>query len=386
LTWSEPTTPPEPDELEISLFGPGFGECVVAHVGWGDWIIVDSCVAPDGKTPAGLAYLKDLGVEPAGAVKRVVATHWHNDHVRGLAETMQECVEAKFICSQALLTREFIALTDLWRRQRLVGSPISELTRVLDTIAKSNSALKGSSGDSRLGFAIANRCLWRRPHGRGAGGDTSAEVHSLSPSDAAVRESLKDIAALLPAGDTLTKPVSSRPNQFSVLLWLRVAGVRCLLGADMEEQHNPHGGWRLIVESPERPTGEASAFKVPHHGSLTGECEAVWTGMLLSDPLALLTPFRFGRVQLPTPKDVSRICARTPHAFITAGFGDRSSRGKTGTVNRTIRETVRYIRKVNDSFGHVRARRKLNIESGDWSVATFGDAKRLSEFYAKESE
>jgi len=385
LTWSEPTTPPEPDELEISLFGPGFGECVVAHLGWGDWIIVDSCVAPDGKTPAGLAYLKDLGVEPAAAVKRVVATHWHNDHVRGLAQTMQECVGAKFICSQALFTPELIALTDLWKRQRLVVSPVSELTGVLDAIAKSNSALQGSSGDSRLGFAIANRCLWRRPRSRGAGGDTSAEVHALSPADAAVRESLKDIAALFPAGDMLTKPVSSRPNQFAVVLWLRVAGLCCLLGADMEEQHNRHGGWSLIAESPERPTGEASAFKVPHHGSVTGECETVWTRMLLSDPMAVLTPFRCGRVRLPTPEDVSRICTRTPRAFITAGFRDRSSRGKTGTVNRTIWETVRYIRKVNDSFGHLRARRKLNTESGDWSVATFGDAKRLSELYAKES-
>jgi hypothetical protein len=196
---------------------------------------------------------------------------------------------------------------------------------------------------------------------------------------------LEGIAALFPAGDTLAKPVPSRPNQFSVVLWLRVAGVRCLLGADMEEEHNPYGGWRLIVESPERPTGAASLFKVPHHGSVTGECGAVWTRMLLGNPVALLTPFRSGRVQLPTEEDANRICARTPNAFITAGFRDRSSRGRTGSVNRTIQETVRYIRRVNDSFGHVRARRMLNSEAGDWSVATFGDAKRLSDLYEKES-
>jgi len=385
LTWNAPTIPPEPNELEISLFGPGFGECVVAHLGWGEWLIVDSCIEPEGNTPAGLAYLKRLGVEPATAVKRVVATHWHNDHVRGLTQTMQECSGAKFICSQALFTKEFVALTDLWKQQRLVVSPVSELTGVLDAIAKSSSALKGSSDDCRFGFAFANRCIWRRPPNHEASGDSSAELYSLSPSDAAVRKSFEAIASLFPRGDTLIKPLSSHPNQFSVVLWLRVAGVCCLLGADMEEHHNPCGGWKLIVESPERPTGEASLFKVPHHGSATGECEAVWTRMLLPNPMALLTPFRTGRVQLPTSEDASRICAQTPNAFITAGFRDRSRRGKTGSVNRTIQETVRYIRRVNDSFGHLRARRKLNTESGDWTVATFGDAKRLSELYVRHS-
>jgi hypothetical protein len=358
---------------------------VVAHAGWGDWIIVDSCVALDGKTPAGLAYLKRLGVQASTAVKRVVATHWHNDHVRGLAQTMRECAGAKFICSQALFAKEFIALTDLWKRQGFAASPVSELTGVLDTIASSTSVLKGSSADSRFGFGLANRCLWRRSQASDVRIDTSAELYSLSPSDAAVRKSLEAIAALLSTGDTLTQPMPSRPNQFSVVLWLRVGGVRCLLGADMEEQHNPYGGWRLTVESSERPTGEASLFKVPHHGSVTAEFEPVWTKMLLNKPVALLTPFHSGRVRLPTLDDARRICARTADAFTTASFRDRSSRGKTGSVNRTIQETVRYIRRVNDSFGHVRARRKLNFESGNWTVATFGDAQRLSELYAEES-
>ncbi|PXF57856.1 MAG: hypothetical protein C4B58_08625 [Deltaproteobacteria bacterium] len=35
---------PSPDELEISLFGPGRGECVVAHLGNNDWLVVDSCL------------------------------------------------------------------------------------------------------------------------------------------------------------------------------------------------------------------------------------------------------------------------------------------------------------------------------------------------------
>ena len=379
---SEPTAQPEPDELEVSLFGPGFGECIVTHVGWGDWIIVDSCVAPDGQTPAGLDYLKRIGVDVSKSVKRVVATHWHNDHVRGMTQTVKECESAKFICPQAIFTKEFVALTDLWGKQRLITSPVTELTGVIETVSQSTSALKGSSGDSRLGFAIANRCLWRRLD---ADLIASAELHSLSPSDAAVKKSLDDIASLFSTEDTLTRPIPSRPNQFSIVLWLRVGDVRLLLGADMEEKNNPFGGWSLIVESTERPTGKASLFKVPHHGSVTGECELVWNKMLLNQPVALITPFHSGRVKLPKEEDAQRICGRAKYSFITAGFDDRSSRGKTGSVNRTIQETVRYIKKVNDSFGHVRARKKISPEPGNWTVTTLGDAGRLDELYAKKS-
>ena len=190
---------------------------MIAHTGWGDWIIVDSCVGPDGQTPIGLSYLEHIGVDASKAVERIVTTHWHNDHVRGLTQTMHGCAAAKFICSQALLTKEFIALTDLWKRQRVATSPLSEMTGVLDIIAGANSVLKGSSGDSRLGFAMANKCLWRRSRATDITDDTSAELHSLSPSDAAVKKSLESIAQLFPGADMLTQPLPTRPNQFSVV-------------------------------------------------------------------------------------------------------------------------------------------------------------------------
>lgn len=378
---NEPTTPPDSDELEISLFGPGFGECIVAHIGWGDWLIVDSCLGPDGQTPAGLEYLKRIGVDVSTSVKRIVATHWHKDHVRGLAQTVSECSSAKFICSSALWTKEFVALTDLWKKTGLPSSPVDELSRVIETLASSADAVKGGTGEYPFGFAAPNQCLWRRRAVNDTSDDTSAELHSLSPSDAAIKKSLEMIASLFPAGEILTKPIAPHPNQFSVVLWMRAGDIRVLLGADMEEKGNPYGGWKIIVESSERPDGKASLFKVPHHGSETGEYGPVWTDMLIRSPLALVTPFNQGRVKLPKPEDVQRVYRQASNSFITAGFDDRSSRGKTGTVNRTIHETVRYIKKVNDSFGHVRARRRIFTASGDWAVAAFGDARPLNALY-----
>jgi hypothetical protein len=92
-----------------------------------------------------------------------------------------------------------------------------------------------------------------------------------------------------------------------------------------------------------------------------------------------------GRVRLPTEEDACRICRRTPDALITASHRAKSSRGKTGSVNRTIRETVRSIRKVKDAFGQVRARRRVYSRTGRWTVAAFGEARRLSELCGKSA-
>ncbi len=370
-----PTNPPEPNEIEVSLFGPGFGESAAVHLGCGEWLIVDSCVKCGGSTSAPLEYLKAIGVNPATAVKRIIATHWHNDHITGLAQTVRECSSAKFICSQALFGNEFIALTDLWKKQAKTASPLSEFTEILAELAKSGRLNKDSSGDIGLRFATANRCVWSRPNAFVGGVDCAGEVHSLSPSDAAIRKSYESIAALFLAEAHLTQPIPSYPNQLSVVLWIRIGGVRCLLGADMEEMHNPLGGWKLIVESPERPEGKASLYKVAHHGSVTGEHPPVWSDLLRQKPVAVVTPFHSGGTKLPNRTDVDRICNQTPYAYVTAMFKAKTSRSRAGSVNRTIHETVRSIRTVNESFGRVRARK--TIEQSDeaaWRIELFGDA------------
>ena len=42
-------SPPGEDEFEVVLLGPGYGESIVLHVGYGGWIIVDSCINAEPK-------------------------------------------------------------------------------------------------------------------------------------------------------------------------------------------------------------------------------------------------------------------------------------------------------------------------------------------------
>src|SRR5208283_1490967 len=105
---NEQLTSPAVDEMEVSLFGPGYGESVVIHIGNNLWILIDSCLNPRTQQPACLEYLRRLGVDIQRSVKLIVATHWHDDHVRGLGSVFRECASACLVLSQALRNSEFL--------------------------------------------------------------------------------------------------------------------------------------------------------------------------------------------------------------------------------------------------------------------------------------
>ncbi len=87
--------------------GPGHGESIVAHVGGGEWIIIDSCKEAGNPRPAPLRYLEAIGVDPSSSVKIVAATHWDQDHVTGIGEVIEACVAADFTCAKAFVRSEF---------------------------------------------------------------------------------------------------------------------------------------------------------------------------------------------------------------------------------------------------------------------------------------
>ena len=98
---------PKHNEIEISCFGPGFGESIVIHLGNSEWIIIDSCTNNIDPLPASINYLNSIKVKVETQVKIVLATHWHDDHIKGIADTLERCKNAVFYCSDALRTDEF---------------------------------------------------------------------------------------------------------------------------------------------------------------------------------------------------------------------------------------------------------------------------------------
>jgi glyoxylase-like metal-dependent hydrolase (beta-lactamase superfamily II) len=129
-------TPPRPNELELSLFGPGIGESLVIHLGNGDWVVVDSCLDEQRQAVA-LGYLESLGVDVAAQVKLVLVTHWHDDHIRGMSQVVAAARTAEFACSAALDGQEFLNLVAARKEVSLVGqtSGVEEFESILDILA-----------------------------------------------------------------------------------------------------------------------------------------------------------------------------------------------------------------------------------------------------------
>src|SRR5262249_30630496 len=137
-----------------------------------------------------------------------------------------------------------------------------------------------------------------------AGHGSCCRVVTLSPSDKQFDKFLLQIGALSPIEMAAKKRVPDQgPNHVSVVTAILIGDQAMLFGSDLEEVGDPELGWSAIVALPGRPQ-QAGMFKIPHHGSKNGHCEEVWDKMLISNPVAVLTPWRR---RLPTRDDVERI-------------------------------------------------------------------------------
>lgn len=160
-------------------------------------MIVDSCINLTSRQPAPLEYLRNIEVDPATAVKLVVATHWHDDHVRGLGAVFRECTSAQFVCSTALRFQEFLTFVAAsGTRSMMTSSGVQEFAEIIDLLERRASSSRPESVSPM--WAITDRLLWQRAASAGL----PCEVHALSPSDAATALAYREISHLLPRQET----------------------------------------------------------------------------------------------------------------------------------------------------------------------------------------
>lgn len=381
MAGNELSKPPQIDEVEVSLFGPGYGECILLHVGQHNWIIVDSCLNKN-KRPVAIDYLRSIGEDPSKSVQLIVATHWHDDHVGGLGATLRECSSAQFVCSDALREEEFRTLVKAMKnRSMMTRSGVKEFNEIMDVLGERK---KPQSKVATPKFATANRILCSASDFK-SGLPYTCTIQSLSPSDAEIMLAKQVIAGLIPVESKPKKAiVARRPNQVAVVLWISVGDLSILLGSDLEETSDPSTGWSVIVDSKGKlPNGKATVFKVPHHGSKNGHQPRVWNEMLEDEPVAILTPFINGKTILPEKGDASRICLQTSIAYSTASTKERQIKSRSNVVNKTISEAVKSIREVPSATGHIRLRKNILAGPGiAWKVELFGTALHLRELCA----
>lgn len=319
-----------------------------------------------------------MGIDPASAIAMVVASHWHDDHVRGLSALLKEAPEATFVCSTALTKAEFLTLADLYAKtESAMQNGPKEIFACMDEVAKRKAAGQprafrhATSDKTLMEFSAPNQA-------------SPTRILSLSPSDEMVNRSLmyaSQVLAAIEKGVREPSLVPGVPNDTAVVLRLDIGGRSILLGSDLEEANNPLVGWSAVLHGSATPHRLAQTFKVAHHGSYTGHHPDVWTTMLSPNPLSLLTPFKLGRHQLPTDEDRTRILALTENAYISAD--PHATSKPTAAIARKaavlVNRTASNRRLAIPSVGHIRWRAPLSDAAHPGVVSLFDGAMLLAD-------
>lgn len=360
------TSPPKADEFEVSIFGPGRGECVLMHLGNNEWCVVDSCISRSKTEPVAVEYLRNFNNDALANVRLVIATHWHDDHIGGMASLLSKTPNAEFCCSMALGHREFTTLISAASDTIAGRSGVDEFSAILKELE--------TRGQRAPKFAVENKTLLTLS-------DTSRSfpvtLESLSPSDPTIRLALAQMRNLLPqVGEPQRRIVNPTPNHTSVVIWVKAGPLRALLGADLEHTARGDQGWKAVLTCHSDET-RAQLFKVPHHGSPTSDNTDVWKHILENNPLAVVTPFAAGSVRLPQESDLKRLSDRTPRLYCTAaGLGRPPNREPL--VEREMKRQLSERRILAGQPGHVRVRWTAREWDSAAHVETFNGAYHVN--------
>ena len=304
--------------LEVVLLGRSVGECVLVRFGPDRWAIVDSFVSR--REPAPLRFLRHVGADPQH-IRIVLASHWHNDHVRGLVEVLDVAAsDAQFY---------FPEVVDPPKLARLVAS--SEAVR----------AKYGHRGGADAFGSVLERAAERRlrriPIGSGKllWRREDVVILALSPTSAAFEAGMAAVGReLINEPSRRARAATMMPNLTSIALWIEGPQHRALLGADLEAHSD--FGWKAAISETAtlRLPGRAQLLKVPHHGSKNADDPMTWDELLFR-PQAAIAPYAPSR--LPTAAQVKDLERPPKQATVRIAAGPHWGGRK---VNRLLQAAV----------------------------------------------
>ncbi len=164
----------------------------------------------------------------------------------------------------------------------------------------------------------------------------------------------------------MRRAVPEGKNNHSVAAWIAIGETHVILGADLENTSDARAGWASIVGSTNRPSGDVSLFKVPHHGSENGHNKDLWDNILTDDVIAVVTPWNRGS-GLPSPKDFKRLTSATGNLFLTAESSSLARARHDHSVERMMREFGISTKRHPKSVGAVTGRHSA-IDGDAWSI------------------
>lgn len=332
-----------------------------------------------------MAYFDALKIDPSTAIKVIVATHWHDDHYKGLSKIIGAAPDAKICIPIALTCPEFLKFAKRMAKNKsaVARVKLDEFSATIDEIRDRN-----ERGLVNFAFADVRKQLYSVPADQ-SGHGLPCEVAALSPSEGDILNFLERIMPLTPQGRRTKRSISSaEPNEVSIVTLIKIGDCEILLAGDLENSGKDNSGLEGIVANHRTmPFGKgASLYKVGHHGSETAYNLDIWNELATKDPHSVVTPWRKGGGRLPTKEGVKAIVQHSTEAFITASDARTRARKKNRPlgVTRQLRDSNMRLRSLTPPFGAVRFRMP-DCATGEWKIELFGNACHLKQFVKRKA-
>lgn len=307
--------PPSPNEVELTVFGPGFGESIVLHIPTLGWAVIDSCEFKSNHDKF-IPPLEYLIYQNVNRLAFIVLSHPHKDHFTGM-ENIIEYFLGKMdrICRyEGDGVRELAAYLT---RKSIKGTPgARSFASLLDAFIRA----KNKGAETRH-LGAMTKIIPRR---KAVLNDLSFEVEVLSLSPMAedvdsyvniLREAISDQEC------HITDIPDTKHNLISSAIWIQVGEVIIILGSDVEKGNTNSSGWKGILGSIDKPNLCVKALKVSHHGSQNAYYNKVWAEHCNSGKIiSIVTPYNRTSFPIPTEEDISRIKASSEFIGITSYF------------------------------------------------------------------
>lgn len=347
------------NEVEVSLFGSGFGEAIAVHLPGGHWFLVDSCIAHSDHSdkPVSGEYLELIGVQRT-QVKAIIASHWHADHTKGLSRLASTYSDATIYYPHFFRTKEGLEFLASYS-----GSAISPEASTSELYQLFKNAPKRT-----VPCGMKTEILQSYLHNT-----KLIHVTAMSPMPAAFEKATAWLHGELNARSGYVRRVAiPSPNFSSIAIYVDVCGEGLLLGSDLED-HDQYGWSAIAQERRWLKNPKASLYKVAHHGSKTGHSELKWANLLIPSPATALTPFSYGVTNLPTSLDIKRIKALSKSVHTSSASSQSATLPSTHL--KLLKQVATSISVRQRKMGHVRFRKAIG--DSQWRIETFGAARSL---------
>ncbi|HNC37694.1 MAG TPA: MBL fold metallo-hydrolase, partial [Saprospiraceae bacterium] len=315
---------------------------------------------PHTQEPLAIEYLQSINVD-LNHVVLVVCTHWHNDHIRGLAKVLSNCPNAEFSFSAITDLQKFLYLCELDYTKTKKGSISStnEFANCMQIINDRGTNYIRAQSDLVL-LNLEEESI-------------RFELFSLSPSPKTITNFDSEISQLITEFGTRNTAIINRsPNEKSVALYLKFQNHRVILGSDLEIGKSEHEGWRHIVKSSKViDKNKSELYKIPHHGSKTGYYSDIFNILIKEGSTLKLSPFKGSG--LPTDEMLEVYLGHSSDLYMTSSnIVSKKPKKRDKGIEKIIDRSVVSISELKFMHGIIRSRINYLDEKSIYKTEVFG--------------